>query len=156
LEPERIDMRGLRCADRWLLHDWNRRPANTPDVEGRPPRERQEPGGGAATTGVEQRRLAPDAGEELPLAIPLLGACERPADTRHRMPIAAAQLRERGLATGRDLPQQLGVARTHGRPRPVRRSSEWLSCHRPSERARYMCILPLAMFGCPFGLTISQ
>src|SRR5207249_9798385 len=65
VEPERIDVDRLDHTGRRLVPDRDRWPASALEVQGRPPSKRQEPGGHAPAARVEERRLAPDASEDL-------------------------------------------------------------------------------------------
>src|SRR5206468_3956073 len=123
-----------------------------------PSGESGEPRGGAAAPWVEERSLAPDAGEHLLLAVLAIRAGDRAADAPDRTAVPRAELLEGRLIARGDRLQQLGVARLRRRrARAVRWRSERLSSHRPTIHPGYACIfLPVAMFGCPFGLTISQ
>src|SRR5262249_10361890 len=71
------------------------------------------------------------------------------ADTGDGSTVAVAQLLKGDLISRSDSAQQLGVTCA------VLRRSERLGCHGRAGTF-YMCILPLAMFGRPFGLMISH
>src|SRR5207244_1856764 len=68
VEPERIDVDRLDRTGRRLVVDRDRWSASGLEVQGRPPSQRQEPGGGAPAPRIEERRLAPDTSEDLLLA----------------------------------------------------------------------------------------
>src|SRR5262249_44674774 len=110
----------------------------------------------APPIGVEERRLPPDAGKDLLLAVLPIAGCDGPARPRDRAPVASAQLLEGGLVPVGDRTQQLAVARPRrSGGRSAGRSSERLS-HHPARRTPFIFIMPFAMFGCPFGSTISH